>query len=174
MKGRERASGSGGSVALLALASVGSVGLGLLMGALVNALAERVVGVDKPIWRASQCRKCLAPLPSASPLALREVTPSTRRVCPNCGQRASLRRPLTQLALALLIPLALWRALTTAATPSASALPAWALFGMAAATLTALTFIFVVDLEHRLIFDLSIFPLLLALLALTGLFDRQR
>ncbi len=164
-------SGSGAALALLALAGLGAVGLGLLAGALVNALADRVVGVDEPIWSASQCRKCLAPLSTPSPVALRELSPAARRVCGACGQRASLRRPLTQLAVTLLMPLALWRAL---ATPPGGALPTWALFGMAAATFIALTFVFVVDLEHRLIFDLSIFPLLLALLALTGVFDRSR
>lgn len=157
------------SAVLLTLGAVGALLLGLLAGALVNALADRVVGVDEPVWSASQCRKCLAPLPPPSPLALRELI-APGRVCAACGQRASLRRPLTQLALALLLPAALWRAY---ATPSASALPAWALFLMAAASLTALAFIFVVDLEHRLIFDLSIFPLALGLLLITGVFDRS-
>ena len=171
------ATGSGGALALTALSVVGAVALGLLAGALVNALADRVVGVDEPVWSARQCRKCLAPLPTtgaaADLLALRELAPPARRVCVACGQRASLRRPLTQLALALLLPLALWRALGAPMAPAASGLPAWALFGMAAASLTALAFIFVVDLEHRLIFDLAIFPLLVALLALTGVFDRS-
>jgi leader peptidase (prepilin peptidase)/N-methyltransferase len=155
---------------------VGAALLGLLAGALVNALADRVVGIDEPVWSATQCRKCLAPLPPPAPLALREfIAPG--RVCPACGQRASLRRPLTQLALALLLPLALWRATSSGgATPFAatSALSAWALFLMAAASLISLAFIFVVDLEHRLIYDLSIFPLTLALLVVVGVFDRER
>lgn len=71
----------------------------------------------------------------------------------------------------LLLPVALWRAL---AMPHTSALPGWALFCLAAASLTALAFIFVVDLEHRLIYDASIFPLLLALLVVVGVFDRER
>lgn len=158
------------SALTLILGVVGALVLGLLAGALVNLLADRVVGVDEPVWSASQCRKCLAPLPQPSPLALREFF-APGRVCGACGQRTSLRRPLTQLALALLFPVALWRAY---ATPPAGALPAWALFGMAAAALTALAFIFVVDLEHRLIYDLSIFPLMLALLILIGVFDRGR
>src|SRR5512135_2043173 len=97
---------------LLILGAVGALLLGMLAGALVNALADRVVGVDEPVWSASQCRKCLAPLPQPSPLALRELI-APGRVCAACGQRASLRRPLTQLALALLLPAALWRAYTT-------------------------------------------------------------
>ena len=152
----------------LTLGVLGALALGLLAGALVNLLADRVVGVDEPVWSASQCRKCLAPLPQPSPLALGELF-APGRVCGACGQRTALRRPLAQVALATLFPIALWRAYTT---PSTGALPAWALFCMAAASLAALAFIFVVDLEHRLIYDLSIFPLMLALLILTGAFDR--
>ena len=156
------------STVLLAVGVVGALLLGLLAGALVNTLADRVEGVDEPIWSASQCRKCLAPLPAPSLFALRELI-APGRVCGACGKRASLRRPLTQLALALLLPAALWRAW---AGPSLSALPPWALFVMAAVSLTTLAFIFVVDLEHRLIFDLSIFPLALGLLLIVGIFDR--
>ncbi|HZC05818.1 MAG TPA: A24 family peptidase [Ktedonobacterales bacterium] len=152
----------------MALSVVGALILGVLAGELVNALADRIVGVDEPIWSASQCRKCLTPLPPPAPLALREL--ARRRICGACGQRTSLRRPLTQLALTLLAPGLLWRAYST---PAPGNLPAWALFGMALAATVALTFIFVVDLEHRLIYDISIFPLLVALLALTAIFDRK-
>lgn len=157
------------SAVALALGAFGALILGLLAGELVNRLADRIVGVDEPIWSATQCHKCLAPLPPPAPLALSELF--RRRVCAACGQRASLRRPLTQLALALLAPALLWRAY---ATPIHGALPMWALFGMALVALVALAFIFVVDLEHRLIYDISIFPLVVALLALTGIFDRSR
>jgi prepilin signal peptidase PulO-like enzyme (type II secretory pathway) len=158
------------SAVMMALGALGAVILGLLAGAVVNALADRVVGVDEPVWSASQCRKCLAPLPTPTALALREFF-APHRACSACEQRASLRRPLTQLILALYLPAAFWRAY---ATPSVGALPAWALFGIAAAAGVALVFIFVVDLEHRLIFDLSIFPLAIAMLALVGVFDRER
>lgn len=164
------------SLVLLSMGMVGAALLGLLAGALVNALADRVVGIDEPIWSATQCRKCLAPLPPPTPLALRELI-APGRVCAACGQRASLRRPLTQLALALLLPVALWRATTPASATAfahASALPVWALFLMAAASLITLTFVFVVDLEHRLIYDLSIFPLAVVLLVIVGVFDRER
>lgn len=156
------------AIGWLVLGMLGAALLGLLAGALVNTLADRVVGVDEPIWSATQCRKCLAPLPPARPFALRELI-APGRVCANCGKRASLRRPLTQLALALLLPAALWRAL---ASDPASAMPAWALFLLAAVALTTLAFIFVVDLEHRLIYDLAIFPLTILLLAVVGVFDR--
>lgn len=157
------------SVVAMALGVVGAAVVGLMAGALVNALADRVVGIDEPVWSASQCRACLAPLPTPSPLALREfIAPG--RVCAACGKRASARRPLTQLALALALPLALWRVVTA---PSASALPTWALAGMVMVSLVTLAFIFVVDLEHRLIYDLSIFPLTTALLVVVGVLDRS-
>ena len=157
------------SLVFLILGALGAAALGLLAGALVNTLADRVVGVDEPIWSASQCRKCLEPLAPASPLALGELV--NRRVCAACGQPTSRRRPLVQLALALWLPAALWRAYTT---PTLGGLPAWALFALAALAGVALAFIFIVDLEHRLIFDLSIFPLLVVILAAVGLFDRTR
>ncbi len=157
------------SLVFVILGALGAAALGLLAGALVNTLADRVVGVDEPIWSASQCRKCLEPLAPASPLALGELV--NRRVCAACGQPTSRRRPLTQLALALWLPAALWRAYTT---PTLGGLPAWALFALAALAGVALAFIFIVDLEHRLIFDLSIFPLLVVILAAVGLFDRPR
>ena len=157
------------SLVFVILGALGAAALGLLAGALVNTLADRVVGVDEPIWSASQCRKCLEPLAPASPLALGELV--NRRVCAACGQPTSRRRPLTQLALALWLPAALWRAYTT---PTLGGLPWWALFLLAALAGVALAFIFVVDLEHRLIFDLSIFPLLVVILAAVGLFDRTR
>lgn len=151
---------------------LGALVLGLLAGALVNLVADRVVGVDEPIWSASQCRKCLQPLPTPSPFALAELF--KRRVCASCGRPTSRRRPLVQLALALLLPLALWRASlpVAAAGAPASIAPSWAIFGLAAMSLTALTFIFVVDLEHRLIFDLSIFPPLIVIISAVALADR--
>ncbi|MGH2504981.1 MAG: prepilin peptidase, partial [Ktedonobacterales bacterium] len=157
------------SVVYMALGGLGALAVGLLAGALVNALADRVVGVDEPVWSASQCRKCLAPLSPAARLALGELV--NRRVCAACGQPASLRRPLTQVALALWLPAALWRAY---ATPALGGLPPWALWLLAALAGGALTFIFVVDLEHRLIFDLSVFAPLVITLAAVGAFDRSR
>lgn len=151
---------------------LGALLLGVLAGALVNTLADRVVGVDEPIWSARQCRKCLQALPTPSPFAPPELF--KRRKCESCGRPTSRRRPLVQLALALLLPLALWRAYTPVATLDSptSAAPGWAIFGLAAIALTALAFIFVVDLEHRLIFDLSLFPPLIAIIAVVALSDR--
>lgn len=168
----------GPRVTLVAMAALGALALGALMGALVNALADRVVGVDEPIWRATQCRKCGAMLPPRAPLALRELAPRWRRQCVRCGQAAPLRGAVAQVALALLTPLALWRALIPPppATPVSpqSALAPWALFALAALALGTLAFIFVVDLEHRLIYDLSIYPLAALLLAVVAIFDRSR
>ena len=146
---------------------------GLTAGALVNALADRVVGVDDPVWSATQCRKCGAPLPPASILALSELTAA--RVCGICGKRASLRRPLTQIALALAFPLLLAHSLLNPGHPvsrHAATLPAWALIVLGVITLTALTFTFVVDLEHRLIYDLAVFPPMLLILVAAALFNR--
>lgn len=159
-----------GQAAWAIIAGLGTLLLGACCGALVNALADRVVGVDEPIWNARQCHKCLLPLPHARLFAVPDLF--TRRVCGSCGQAASLRRPLAQVTLAVLAPIALWRALGPS--PVGSALPGWSLFLLAVAALTALTFIFVVDLEHRLIFDLSIFPLLALILGVVAAFDRGR
>jgi leader peptidase (prepilin peptidase)/N-methyltransferase len=146
--------------------------VGLAAGALVNTLADRVVGVDEPIWSATQCRKCGAPLPAASFIALGEL--ATPRVCGTCGKRASLRRPLTQIALALAFPLLLAHALLNPGHPfsrNATVLPVWALVFVGVVSFTALAFTFVVDLEHRLIYDLAIFPPLALILGAAALFN---
>lgn len=168
-------------VALWAALIAGAIVAALVAGALVNMLADRVVGVDEPIWSARQCRKCLEPLPLPSPFALRELFPPWR-ACPTCGRRVSLRRPITQLALVAAFLVALWRAgqraaptalSPTALSPTPAALPAWALWLLAALALTALAFTFVVDLEHRLIYDLAIYPPIGILLGATALADRR-
>ena len=157
------------AVELLALTGALLVAIvaGLAGGALVNTLADRVIGVDEPIWRATQCRKCLTALPPASVFALRELVQP--RICPQCGKRASLRRPLTQIALALLFPLVLAHALFNPGhplSPHAHALPLWALVLLGVAVCISFTFTFVVDLEHHLIYDLAIWPAMALILAI--------
>lgn len=147
---------------------------GLVAGGVVNTLADHVVGVDEPVWNARQCRACLAPLHSASWFALREFV-SPRR-CPACGKRVSLRRPALQATLTLAFPALVAHAVLNPGHPSAiraTPMPAWALIVVGAVLLGALAFTFVVDLEHRLIYDLAIWPPmgLIALAAL--LFNRQ-
>ena len=146
---------------------------GLSAGSLVNTLADRVIGVDDPVWSATQCRKCGAPLPPASHLALSEL--ATPRVCGTCGKRASPRRPLTQITLTLAFPLLLAHAFLNPGHPvsrHAATLPAWALVTLGVVILTALAFTFVVDLEHRLIYDLAILPPMLLILGAAALLNR--
>ncbi len=163
---------TGIEIAALAGACLIAALAGLLAGALVNTLADRVVGVDEPVWSATQCRKCGALLPPVSLLALGELR--TPRVCGNCGKRASFRRPLTQIALALTFPLLLMHALFNPGHPfsrHAGALPIWGIISLGVITLTAFAFIFVVDLEHRLIYDLAIFPPMLLILGFAAFFN---
>jgi prepilin signal peptidase PulO-like enzyme (type II secretory pathway) len=148
-------------------AALAAIVVGMLVSALINALADRVVGVDEPIWSATHCRACLAPLPAASPLALAEF--KRRRVCEKCGKPASLRRALVQVAL----PLAFLALVARASfalqwNSSRVALPGWEFVTLGAVLFTALAFVFVVDLEHRLIYDLSIWPPLLLILLIAG------
>lgn len=154
-------------------ACLGMALAGLAAGALVNTLADRVIGVDEPAWSAAQCHKCGAPLPPGSLLAVGELR--TPRVCATCGKRASLRRPLTQIALAIAFPLLLAHALINPGHPAAlhaATLPTWALVSLGVATLAALAFTFVVDLEHRLIYDLAIYPPIVLLIAAAALLNR--
>lgn len=149
---------------------------GVGLGGVVNVLADRVTSVDEPGWRATLCRKCGAALPAASFLAIGELV--TRRACAQCGRRASIRRPLVQIALAILFPLLTLRALLNPGSPGGSSfhhvatLPAWALITLGALLFTSLAFTFVVDLEHRLIYDLAVFPPLLAILIIAALLNR--
>lgn len=164
---------TGIEIAAFVAACLGMALVGLAAGAFVNTLADRVVGVDEPVWSATQCRKCGAPLPPASFLSLGELR--TPRLCGTCGKRASLRRPLVQIALALVFPLLLTHALINPGHPAArhaAMLPAWALVSLGVFTLTALAFTFVVDLEHRLIYDLAVYPPIILLIAAAALLNR--
>lgn len=145
---------------------------GIAAGALVNTLADRVVGVDEPVWSATQCRKCGAPLPPTSILALGELW--SPRVCGVCGKRASLRRPLTEITLALAFPSLLAHAFLNPGHPvsrDATTLPTWALVALGVITLTALTFTFVVDMEHRLVYDLAVLPPIFLILGAAALLN---
>ncbi|HEX6121897.1 MAG TPA: prepilin peptidase [Ktedonobacterales bacterium] len=139
---------------------------GVCLGAVVNALADRVVGDEEPPWSARQCRACRKPLAPAPRFGLLDLR--RRRVCGQCGARASLRRPLLELALGLLLP-----ALALHLVAAPGRLPLWAGFALDALALGALAFIFAVDLEHRLIFDLSLYLPIALLLGVTLAFDRK-
>lgn len=140
---------------------------GLLAGGGINVLADRVTGVDEPFLRARQCRACLKPLPRPPFFALGDL--AVPRRCPLCGHRVSLRRPVLQLCLAVASPLLL--AHLVAVPPTRA--PIGLVFTLFFAGLCDLAFIFAVDLEHRLIYDLSIYPLALVLLASAAIVDRR-
>lgn len=148
---------------------------GLGAGVLVNLAADRVVGDEEPPWHAGACRSCGAALPSARLVPLRNVAAS-RRTCAACGTRASLRRPLIELALALLFPLLL----AHLASPEAAGdtlqsvhLAPVGIFAVEAIATAVLAFIFAVDLEHHLILDISIYPTAAGLLLVALLFDHK-
>jgi leader peptidase (prepilin peptidase) / N-methyltransferase len=142
---------------------------GLLVGAMVNAAADRVLGVDEPLWRAADCVKCGAPLSAARYLPLRNFARG-RRTCASCGARASLRRPLLEVALALVFPLLLAHALDPG---NAARLAPWAILLIDLAAVAVLAFVFAVDLEHRLILDSAVLPVAAGLMLVAGLFDHK-
>jgi leader peptidase (prepilin peptidase) / N-methyltransferase len=148
---------------------VGVTAAGLLAGAGMNALADRVWGVDAPLRRAGDCAKCAAPLPVSRFVPFLNVMASRRR-CARCGQPASMRRPMVEIGLALAYPLVLARVLDPG---KPVYLSAWAIFAIDAVALAALAFIFAVDFEHRLILDVSIYPPAAGLLLVALLFDHK-
>lgn len=152
-----------------AAAYVGVALAGLAVGTLANVCADVVAGDEEPPWRAAACHKCGAELPSARLIPVLNLR-AERRTCVACGQRASLRRPLTELALALVFPLLLAH-LTQGA--NSGRISPWAIFLIDAAACGALAFVFAVDLEHHLILDVAIYPLSGALLLIALLFDHK-
>lgn len=145
--------------------------VGVVAGMGINALADSVIGDDPP-RRARECATCGASFPAPHVPAFVDVRGPRgwRGTCPACGKPTSPRRPVMELALALLLPLVLAHAL---APHGAGRLPVWAVVGVDALALCVLAFIFVVDLEHRLIYDVSVYPLAAVLLAVALLFDRK-
>jgi len=142
---------------------------GLLIGVAVNALADRVWGVDAPLRRAGDCAKCGAAPPASRYSPLLNVVPR-RRACMRCGHVASPRRPFVEVGLAILFPLLLARVLDPG---SQARLAPWGVFLIDAAVATALAFIFAVDLEHRIILDMSVYPVAAGLLLVALLFDHK-
>jgi leader peptidase (prepilin peptidase)/N-methyltransferase len=148
---------------------VGVAVAGLLCGVTVNALADFVVGVDEPIWRAADCVKCGAPLPASRYLPLANFI-GARRACSRCGTRASLRRPLLELTLALVFPFLLARIL---APDRPLRIAPSAVFLIEAVYVCILALVFAIDLEHRLILDITIFPAIAGLVLGALLFDHK-
>jgi len=142
---------------------------GLLAGVGVNAAADAVSGDEEPPWRAADCHKCGARLPAVRLLPLVTLA-GGRRACPACGARLSPRRPLLSLGVALALPLLLAHLYEM---PGSGRLPLAAIFVIDAAVMCVLAFIFAVDLEHRLILDISIYVPLLALVLVAVVADRK-
>lgn len=138
-------------------------------GMLANYCADRVAGDEDPPWRAGACRKCGAGLPSARFVPLLSFA-AIRRACRACGTQASLRRPLLEVMLAALFPLLLAH---LASPEGITHLAPVAIFAVEAAATTILAFIFAVDLEHHLIFDISIYPTALGLALIALFFDHK-
>ena len=151
------------------LAYVAAALAGLVASVPVNALADRVEGVDEPLWQAETCRKCGARLPRSRLIPVVSL-PANRRACPKCGTPASPRRPLLGLGLAVALPLLLAR---SADPGRVTHLPLPAIFAIDAVACCVLAFIFAVDLEHRLILDAAVYPASAGLLLVALFFDHK-
>lgn len=154
---------------LIAIATyLAALVIGLLIGRVVNLLADTVLGAEEPPWRADTCRDCAKPLPRV--VALPFMPPYwRRRACASCGRRASLRYPLLELALAVSFPLLL----AHLSMPKDTAHFSYCIvFLLDALAFAVLAFIFTVDLEHHLIYYVSIYPLAGGALLLAAIADR--
>ena len=150
---------------------------GLAAGVVVNALADRVaLSLPSPTGGGSQGEMGDADdrgnKADATNLAPRHPTPPHDPLPVGEGRERAVRRWVTPLALGALFPLLLAHTLATGSHAPAH-LPTWAIFVTQAVCVAVLVGIFVIDLEHRLIFDVAIFPLGVALLALALLADRR-
>lgn len=142
---------------------------GLAAGVTANVLADRIEGDEEPPWSARHCTKCGGPLPASRlvPLVNLRAHP---RACAHCGKPASVRGPLLPLTLAVIYPLLLAHLL---ALPGPTRIAPAAIFAVDAVGCAVLAFIFAVDLEHRLIYDISVYPAIAGLLAVALLFDHK-
>lgn len=154
---------------LAAFIYVALAALGLGAGAVVNVLADRIEGDEDPSWRAGMCQKCGAALPTSRIVPVLALQ-ATRRRCVACGKVASLRAPVLGVALAVIFPLLAARVLDPA---NSTRISPWLILALDLIVCCFLAFIFAVDLEHRLIFDVSIYPPIALLLAVALIFDRK-
>jgi leader peptidase (prepilin peptidase) / N-methyltransferase len=157
------------SLALAALVYIAAALSGLGAGVVVNVLADRIEGDEEPPWRAGSCQTCRAALPTSRLMPVLALH-ATRRRCVACGKVASLRVPLLGIALAVIFPLLAARVLDPA-TPTR--ISPWLILLLDLIVCCFLAFVFAVDLEHRLIFDISIYPPIILLLAAALIFDRK-
>ena len=156
-------------LALALLVYLAATVMGLGAGAVVNLLADRIVGDEELPWRAGLCQTCGAELPAARLTPVLAVHAARRR-CVTCGKAASLRAPLLGIALAVIFPLLAARVLDPA---NVTRISPWLVLGLDLACCCFLAFVFAVDLEHRLIFDISIYPPIVLLLTVALIFDRK-
>ena len=152
------------------LSYAASIGAGFGAGVAVNLLADRVQDEETHV-RGNQCHTCGAPLPAARLVPLVGFR-KANRTCNTCGKTASLRAPLLSLALALIYPLLLNHVLSSASA-SPNHLPIPAIFAIEAVACALLAFIFAVDLEHKLILDIAVYPAIVALILIAAFFDHK-
>jgi prepilin signal peptidase PulO-like enzyme (type II secretory pathway) len=155
-------------VVLRILLFVGATLLGLVAGSVVNLLADRVYDEEAKYPR-GRCQACGGSFPIHRLVPLVSFRAATRQ-CRACGKTGSLRTPTCSAALGVIFPLLLGHIL---ASGGVLRLPIPAVFVIEALGAAILVFVFVVDLEHRLILDVSLFPAILALLLIAAIFDHK-
>jgi leader peptidase (prepilin peptidase)/N-methyltransferase len=141
---------------------------GLVAGSMVNVLADRVYD-DEAKYPRGRCQACGGTFPKTRLLPVVSFG-AAARLCPACGRTGSLRPPICSAALGVIFPLLLGHILAAA---GVLRLPISAVFVIEAFGAAILVFIFVVDLEHRLILDVSLFPAILGLLLIAAIFDHR-
>ena len=146
----------------------GSLVAGLGAGSVVNVLSDRVYD-DEAQYQTQQCQACGAVLPAKRLVPLAGFGQSYRR-CRACGKFASPRAAICSAVLGIVYPLLLAHII---ASGGALGLPIPVVFLIEALALALLAFIFVVDLEHKLILDVAVYPALAALLLIAALFDHH-
>ena len=143
--------------------------LGLGAGVLVNWLADLVDGDESPPWRAANCKQCGKPIPASRLIPFYGFS-RQQRACAACGAPASVRRPSLPLALALLFPLLLAHLLDPTTSTRIAPLGVWVIDAIG---FTILAFIFAVDLEHHIILDIAVYPLIAALIGAALVFNHK-
>ena len=142
---------------------------GLGAGVLVNWLADLVDGDESPPWRAANCKLCGKTVPP------RRLIPfygfrRRQRKCAACGTPASLRRPTVPVALACLFPLLMAHMLDPTTSTRIAPIGVWLIDAL---SFTVLAFIFAVDLEHHIILDIAVYPLIAVLIGAAIVFNHK-
>jgi leader peptidase (prepilin peptidase) / N-methyltransferase len=151
------------------LAYAASLVAGLGAGIVVNIAADAVEDDESSPQSSKYCQSCGSVLPATRlvpALGLRRPF----RACPKCGRVASLRAPVLTLVLGLSFPLLLGH---IAADANALLVSVLAVFLIEATAAALLAFVFAVDLEHKLILDIAVYPAVAALLLIAGFFDHR-